>query len=323
MVASRLLKVAFACISLFATDVGAQLYPTRPVTLVIPAPPGGSIDIFARQLADLLQPDLKQKFVVENKPGGGGAIGVTSVVAAQPDGYTLGFVWDGPLTTVPHTLNVAYTPESYAPVMSFGHSAYAICARADFPPKDAKEFAVALKQNSGKYTLGLDSIGGTMHLAAVRIFTKLGVSVRSVAFGGASNVLRGFLTGDVDFYGSSIAPILPHIAAGKAKCLLVTSAVSNPALPQTSGLDALGLGSGETLLWWGAIAPAKTPPAVLQTLETAISKAARTDKFRALLTKQGGTLQILGGAEMGQRIRKDFASLGQAAKDAGVQRRAP
>jgi tripartite-type tricarboxylate transporter receptor subunit TctC len=312
-------SIAFVVAVAFATAASAQDFPNKPVSIVVPAPPGGSIDIFARQLAELVQPDLKQRFLIENKPGAGGSIGVRSVVAAPPDGYTLGFVWDGPLTTIPHSIKVPYTPDSYAPLMSFGYSAYTICARPEFPAQDTKEFVAKLKQSPGNYTLGLDSVGGTMHLAAVRIFAKLGVNVRYVPYGGATEVLKGFLSKDVDLYGSSIAPILPQITAGRAKCLLITSASSNPVLPQTPGLDALGLGSEETVLWWGVIAPAKTPPAILQTLEAALTKAANTEKFRELVARQGGTMQILNGAEMAQRIRKDLAALAQAAKAAGVE----
>jgi tripartite-type tricarboxylate transporter receptor subunit TctC len=311
--------IGFVLAIAFTYGSAAQDFPSKPVTIVVPAPAGGSIDIFARQLGDLIQPMLKQRFLVENKPGAGGSIGVRSVVSAQPDGYTLGFVWDGPLTTVPHSLRVSYTPDSYAAVMSFGYSAYTICARSEFPAPDAEAFVARLKRNAGNYTLGLDSIGGTMHLAAVRVFTKLGVNVRFVPYGGATEVLKGFLSRDVDFYGSSIAPILPQITAGKAKCMLVTSAASNPALPQTAGLDALGLGSEATVLWWGVIAPARTPPAILQTLESSLTKAASSEKFKDLVAKQGGTVRLLNGVEMDRLIRKDLAALGQAARDAGIQ----
>ena len=174
--ASRLcLATAFAA-ALASTASAA--YPDRPITLVVPAPPGGGTDVFARQLADLAEAALKQKVVVENKAGGGGTVGTTLVVAAKPDGHTLGFVWNSPLTTSPHTLSVAYAPGAYQPVLSIGYSSYVLCAQPDFPAASAAEMVAALKANPGKFTYGNDGVGGTMQLAAERIFRKLDVKSR-------------------------------------------------------------------------------------------------------------------------------------------------
>ena len=104
-------------------------YPTRPVQMFVPAPPGGGTDVFARQLSEIVSETLGQRVVVENRPGGGGTVGVTQVVAAQADGYTLGFIWNSPLTTSPHSLALAYTPDSYRAVMSIGFSSYVLCVQ--------------------------------------------------------------------------------------------------------------------------------------------------------------------------------------------------
>ncbi|MGL5733883.1 MAG: Bug family tripartite tricarboxylate transporter substrate binding protein, partial [Beijerinckiaceae bacterium] len=105
-----------------ANPVLAQAYPTRPITMIVPAPPGGGTDVFARALAEIVEPVLKQKVVIENRGGGGGTLGVTQLSTARPDGYTLAFIWNSPLTTSPHSLQLAYTPDSYRPVMSIGYS---------------------------------------------------------------------------------------------------------------------------------------------------------------------------------------------------------
>ncbi|WP_158859433.1 Bug family tripartite tricarboxylate transporter substrate binding protein [Rhodoplanes serenus] len=307
---------------LMTGTAAAQDYPARPVTLIVPAPPGGGTDVFARQIAEAVEPILAQKVIVDNRAGGGGTVGTTLVSAAQPDGYTLGFVWNSPLTTSPHSLTVAYTPDSYAPVMSIGYSSYVLCAAPDFPAATAKELVERIKAEPGKYTYGNDGIGGTMQLAAERVFAKLGAKVRPVPFGGAGETARNFLGGHVTFYGGSLPPILPHVAAGKAKCLLLTSAGRNPALPQASGLDDIGLGAEETVLWWGLIAPARTPPAVLAKLEKAFMAAAETDKFKDAMDKQGATRRVLGARETGALIRSELAALGTVAKAIGVERKA-
>lgn len=306
----------------FAAVAAAQDYPTRPITLIVPSPPGGGTDVFARQLAEAIEPILKQKVIVDNRPGGGGSVGTTLVTAAPPDGYTLGFVWNSPLTTSPHSLSVAYTPDSYAAVMSIGYSSYVVCAAPDFPAANAQEMIAQIKANPGKFTYGNDGVGGTMQLAAERIFAKLDVKVRPVPFGGAGETARNFLGGHVTFYGGSLPPILPHAAAGKAKCLLLTSAGRNPALPQAAGLADIGLGSEETVLWWGLIAPARTPAPIIGKLEAAFIAAANTEKFKEAMDKQGATLRVVGGKEMAGMIRSELAALGAVAKAIGIEKKA-
>ena len=304
-----------------AATAHAQDYPLRPITLIVPSPPGGGTDIFARELAEAVSPILKQKAIVDNRAGGGGSVGTTLITAAQPDGYTLGFVWNSPLTTSPHSLAVSYTPDSYTAVMSIGYSSYVLCAAPDFPAANAQELIAQLKANPGKFTYGNDGVGGTMQLAAERIFAKLGVKVRPVPFGGAGETARNFLGGHVTFYGGSLPPILPHVAAGRAKCLLLTSAARNPALPQAAGLADIGLEKEETVLWWGLIAPAKTPAAIVAKLEAAFSAAANTDKFKDAMAKQGATLKVIDGKAMGALIRAELAALGDVAKSIGIERK--
>jgi tripartite-type tricarboxylate transporter receptor subunit TctC len=315
-----------SCVAAMAVSTQAALaqgaYPARPVTLIVPAPPGGGTDVFARQLAEIVEAKLNQKVIVENRPGGGGTLGVTQVAAAQADGYTLGFIWNSPLTTSPHSLAVAYTPESYASIMSVGFSSYVLCTQPDFPASNAKDMIDAIKAEPGKYTYGNDGVGGTMQLAAERIFQKSGVKVRAVPFSGAAETARNFLGGHVTFYGGSLPPILPHAQAGKAKCLLLTSAEDNPALPQAKGLNAIGLGSEETVLWWGLIAPARTPKPVLDALEKAFVEAANTDRFKEAMIKQGATLKVRGSGETAKLIRDELQALGEVAKTIGLERKA-
>ncbi|MDX2100918.1 MAG: tripartite tricarboxylate transporter substrate binding protein [Alphaproteobacteria bacterium] len=319
LTALAVLAVAPALVPGAAT---AQTYPTRPVSLIVPAPPGGGTDIFARQLAELVSTAVGQRFVVENRGGAGGTLGTTQVVAAQPDGYTLGFIWNSPLTTSPHSLTLAYTPDSYRAVMSIGFSSYVLCARADFPAATGAELVAHLKANPSRYTYGNDGVGGTMRLAAERIFRRIDTRVRSVPFAGAGETARAFLGGHIDFYGGSLPPILPHVQAGTAKCLMLTSADANPALPQAAGLQSLGLGEEETVLWWGLIAPARTNPQILSRLEAVFTEAARSDAFRQIMERQGATPRVLGAEATQRLIRSELAALGTVAQAIGLQRQA-
>jgi len=295
-------------------------YPEKPIEVIVPSPPGGGTDIAVRLLAELTEPFLKQKLVVVNKPGGGGTLGVSLLTQAKPDGYTLGGVWNSPLTASPHTLQVPFTPDDYQPILQISSAAYVLCAAPDFPANNARELIEELKKNPGKYTYGNDGVGGTMQLAGERIFKALGVKVRPVPFGGAGETAKNFLGGHVTFYGGSIPPIMPHIKAGKAKALLLTSAANNEALPTASGLKALGIPQEETVLWRAIIAPKAVPVDVLKTLEAAFRQGASQPRFKDFLKEQGEELVIAGPAEVNKLIREEYKALGEVAKDIGLKK---
>jgi tripartite-type tricarboxylate transporter receptor subunit TctC len=319
-VMSRRLILTLAAI-LAAPAAQAQTYPTRPINLIVPAPPGGGTDVFARALGEIVEGALKQKVVVENRAGGGGTLGVTQLTSARPDGHTLAFIWNSPLTTSPQSLQVPYTPANYKAVMSVGFSSYVLCAQPAFPAKDAKELIARLKEPNTRFTYGNDGVGGTMQLAAERIFAATGVKLRGVPFAGAGETAKNFLGGHVDFYGGSLPPILPHVQAGKAKCLLLTSADGNPALPAAQGLAAIDLAAQETVLWWGLLAPAGTPQPVLDQIEKAFVEAASSDKFRDIMDKQGATRRVLGSADTTKLIAAELEALGAVAKSLGIERK--
>ncbi|MBI5581443.1 MAG: tripartite tricarboxylate transporter substrate binding protein [Deltaproteobacteria bacterium] len=295
-------------------------YPEKPIEVIVPSPPGGGTDIAIRLLAEVTEPFLKQKLVVVNKPGGGGTLGVSLLTQAKPDGYTLAGVWNSPLTASPHTLQVAFTPDDYQPILQISSAAYVLCAAPDFPANNARELIEELKKNPGKYTYGNDGVGGTMQLAGERIFKALGVKVRPVPFGGAGETAKNFLGGHVTFYGGSVPPIMPHIKAGKAKALLLTSAADNAALPTASGLKALGIPQEETVLWRTIIAPKGVPAEVLKTLEAAFRQGASQPRFKEFLKEQGEELVIAGPAEVNQLIREEYKALGEVAKDIGLKK---
>ena len=316
-------KSALIAVALLATtSATASAFPERPITLIVPAPPGGGTDVFARRLGELAEASLKQKVVVENKAGGGGTIGTALISAAKPDGHTLGFVWNSPLTTSPHALPVGYTPDSYAPLLSIGYSSYVLCAQPDFPAANAQEMVAHIKANPGKFTYGNDGVGGTMQLAAERIFRKLELKVRPVPFGGAGETAKNFLGGHVTFYGGSLPPILPHAKAGTAKCLMLTSAEGNGALPQASGLSSLGIGAEETVLWWGLIAPKGVPADRLATLAKVFTEAANDPRFKEVMAAQGAVHAVKDGAAMDKAIRDELAALGEVARAIGLEKKA-
>ncbi|TVR10723.1 MAG: tripartite tricarboxylate transporter substrate binding protein, partial [Salinarimonadaceae bacterium] len=249
-----------------------------------------------------------QRVIVNNRPREGGMSGIHEMTRAQPDGYTVGFVWNSPLTVTPLTVRAPYEKRDYRAVMSIGFSSYVLCARPDFPADDATALIEHLVANPGLYSYGNDGAGGTMRLAAERIFRSAGAELRGVPFSGATETARNFLAGQVDFYGGSLAAILPHVESGQAKCLILTSADDNPAMPAASGLRALGLEHAETVLWWGMIAPAGVPDDDVARLEAAFLAAAESEPFIADMIRRGAVPRARGAIETDAMIESEIAA---------------
>jgi len=314
----RILKRALALCALLALPLAAAAQ--NIINVVIPAPAGGGTDGFFRVVAKEAEPFLKQPTMIANVGGAGGTIGVGQVVAAAPNGMTLAAIWSSPITTTPHTLKTTYTPNDYIPVVQLSQSPYVFCVSPAFPAKDGKSFIEELRRHPDKYTYGNDGIGGTGQLAAQRIFRKLNVSVRDVPFKGAGETLNNFLGGHVDIYVGSISPVLPHVKAGKANCVLVTSAARSASLPGASGLQDLGIAGEETLLWRAILAPKGTPPETVNRLATAFESAMQSPAVKKFAEDSGEEIVIRKGPELRRMVDQEYQALGAVAKQLGISK---
>jgi len=311
-------RMAMACVlglaSVFSAPAALAQYPARPVEMIVPIAPGGGMDLQARLLTELVEPFLGQRVVVLNRPGAGGTLGVYQLTQAKPDGYTIAAVWNGPLTSSPHSQPVQYSPDDYVPVVQFSKAPFVVCTAPDFPANTGVELIANIRQNPDKYTYGHEGIGGMLHLGAERIFKALGLSVRAVAFSGASDTARNFMGGHITFYAGGIASILPQFKAGKAKCLLLTSAANNPLFPQAVGLDALGIGAMETVFWRAIVVPKGTPPEIVAKLEDSFLRASQQPKFVEYLASLGEVPANARGAALARDLRAEYDALGVLTK---------
>jgi tripartite-type tricarboxylate transporter receptor subunit TctC len=318
-----------AIMSLAAFATGAPVpacaqekFPTRPIEMIVPTPPGGGVDITGRMLADAVEPYLGVKVVIVNVPGASGGLGVTRMTAAKPDGYTLAYVWNAPLTIAPHVLDIAYTLQNYTPVsQTTGGTPLIFCVRPDFPAANGKEFVEIVKQNPDKYTYGNDGVGALVQLAGERLFQPLGLKLRAVPFGGAGETLRNFLGAQVDIYGGSPPPILPHLQDGKAKCLLATTAARNPSVPDATSAGELGLSEKATELWRGVIAPSNVPPDRLKILEDAFGKAAHADNLKNHTAKNGERVVGSTSAEFAKLVAAEHQDFGEIVRGLGLAKK--
>lgn len=293
-------------------------YPERAIELTIPAGAGGGTDTSARKLAILLEEALGTSIAVLNVGGGGGSVGASQFMQAKADGYSLFATWNSPLTTVPQVQNVAYSLESFTPIASTSETAYTLCVNAEFPADDGEGFLAELAANPAKYTYGNDGIGGTMQLAAERIFQERDIDAIAIPFGGAGETLQNFLGGHVDIYGGSISTVLPYVETGEAKCLIVTSANDVPALPKASGLTAVGMGDKETLLWRAILGPKDLDPAIVTKLADIIEAAVNDPSYVEFLATKGEVPNVVKGADLGARLQAEFDALAEVSAGLGL-----
>ena len=318
---ARALSFVLAFVS--APAVFAQeAFPTKPIEVIIPTKPGGGTDITGRTLAEEAGRILGRKVVIVNKPGAGGSIGVAQLVQARPDGYTIGYVWNSPLTILPHTLSVPYETGEITPITQItGGAPLVYCVKADFPAGPGMEFVEHVRANPGKYTYGTDGVGSTVQLAGERLFGPLGIELRAIPFSGAGETKKNFLGGHIDIYGGSIAPILGNVKEGSAKCVIVTTAERNAALPEAASASDLGLPDKATELWRGLIGPPGLPADRVAVLQEAFSKAVRSEVFQAFIEKRG-ELGIGGTSEdFGRKIRAEYDGNGEIIRAMGLDKK--
>ena len=282
--------------------------------LIVPTPPGGGTDGYFRVLVKEAEPVLGESIVISNVPGAGGTVGLAQMVRAAPDGQTVAGVWLGPVTVAPNTMKVPYTPSDYIPVIQVSSAPYVMCVHPEFPAKDGAGLIEELRRNPDKYTYGNDGAGGPGHLGTARILRATKASARDIPYKGAGETLTAFLGKHIDIYVGSIPPIIPQERAGKAKCLLVTSADRVPSLPNATALKDLGIPGEETILWRALVAPKGTPPERIAKLENAFEKAANSAAARKFLDDAGEQVVIKKGPALRKAIDDEYAAMQAVAK---------
>jgi tripartite-type tricarboxylate transporter receptor subunit TctC len=283
------LAAALAAVFAFAGSATAQVYPSRPITLIVPFAPGGPTDVTSRIIGEHMSRTLGQQLVIENVGGAGGTIGSTRTMRAPPDGYTIQM---GQMGTHAGSVglypNLAYKPDvDFAPIGLVVDQAVVIFARRDFPAADFKEFIAYAKANGDKLNVGHGGIGSISHFTALLLDSVLGVKPTMVPFSGAGPAINALLGGQVDYMTDSIASPVTQIQAGTAKGYAVASPTRNAALPNLPTTAEAGLPQFQATGWYGLFAPKGTPKPILDKLTDALDKALDDDKVRKRLADLG------------------------------------
>jgi tripartite-type tricarboxylate transporter receptor subunit TctC len=256
-------------------------------------PPGGSVDQVARILAAQLGQQMGQTFVVDNRGGASGSIGTQVVASSPPDGYTFGLVFDTHAVN-PSLLKLPFdTVKDLASVTLIGTSPMAIVAHPSQPYRDFRDVLAAAKKKPGEIAFGSIGTGSLGHLAMAQIGDLEHVSFTHVPYRGGGPLMTDAVGGQVPVAIGTVFLVNPHVRAGKLKALAVTSAKGSPQMPGVAPVADQGVPGFSALSWWGIVAPAGTPPVIVQRMHEEVAKALKTPAVAEKLTQQG--MDIVGG----------------------------
>jgi tripartite-type tricarboxylate transporter receptor subunit TctC len=314
------LTFATACV-LAASASAADVYPQRPVRIVVPFPAGGPADALARMVGDKLQASLGQPVVVDNRPGAGGNIGLELVAKSPPDGHTLALAPAGNLTVNPSLYrNVPYdVARDFAPVTVIAAVPNVLVVNAQVPAKDLAELIAYAKANPAKLNYASPGPGSGAHLAGELLKSSAGIEMVHVPFNGIAPAVTAVVGGDVQVMFAGSTSAMPHVATGKLRALGVASPkrmVSTPALPT---IDESGLPGFDVTSWYSIVAPAATPPRVVERLQQEIAKALDTPDVKAKLAALGAEPVGNTPAEFAAMIKSESAKWGKIVREAGIK----
>lgn len=296
-------------------------YPEQPIKLVLPFPPGGETDPFARTVGGALSKGLGQPVVIDNRPGAGGAIAFEAVARAPKDGYTLLMGFSYPLVVNPHMYkNLPYSVDNdFAPVSLLAEGQFILVVHPDVPARNVNELVAYLRANPGKVNYASAGVGSPLHMAAELFMAKTGTSMVHVPYKGGGEAARGVLTGDAQVLFGSPSALIPNIKSGKMRGLAVTGSKRLALIPELPTVAEAGIPGYEVTAWHSLLAPAGTPQPVLDRLSREVTKAMASPEVRELTDKQGLIIITSTPDGVRERIRNESAMWAKVIKDANIK----
>ena len=293
----------------------AQTAPTKPITLVVPNPPGGVVDTSARIVSEPLAKLLGQTVVIENKPGASGNIAYQQVALAPKDGNTLLVSY-----SAYHVFNPAmfakmpWAQKDLAPVALLTAATNVIAAHPSIPANTLGEFIAYLKANPGKVNFASQGNGSLSHVGTALFEQATGTSMTHVPYKGSGAAIQDVLGGQVQLFMTTPPSVMQHVQAGKLKAFAVTGKTRHPGLPNVPTTEEAGMPGFELEAWVGLFAPAGTPPAAIARLSDAVKKSLDTPEAKALASKQGIELRYLGPETLGALVARETEHWGKVIK---------
>jgi tripartite-type tricarboxylate transporter receptor subunit TctC len=317
MLAVAALAAAIAVPNLAAADD----YPVRPIKLVNPFPAGGPADIIARTIGQRMQEIIGQPIVVESHSGAAGVTGVDYIAKAAPDGYTIGISSPGALAINPSVqTNMPYNVQrDLAPISLIVRVPEILVVGSAVPAKTLPEFVAYAKQKDGALNFASTGPGGMPHMAAALLLLKAGIKAQHVPYKGAAPAVNDLLGNQVDFMFADIAILLPHVKAGTFAALAIGSTQRSPQLPDLKTTVEQGYPDVLADNWYGMIAPAATPPAILAKLNTAVNQALKDEGVIGKLQLQGITAEGSTPQVLADLIAAETKRWGDVIRQAGIK----
>jgi tripartite-type tricarboxylate transporter receptor subunit TctC len=306
-------------LALAAAVAGAQTYPSKPVRLVVPFPPGGSNDVVGRVIATQLSDRLGQSVVVDNRGGGGGTIGMNAAAKSAADGYTLLMISVG----YPVSIALHWMPEEslqwYVPVSSIGSGPSLLVVPHSVPANSVPELIALAKQKPGSLNAGAAGAGSFQHLATELFRLQAGIDIVIIQYKGGGPALTDTIAGQVQMNVGSVIQNLPHVRSGKLRALGVGGHKRIAALPEVPTFAEQGLQGAEATNWWGIVAPVGTPAAILKKLDAEMGVILESPETQKRFQAEGSEVMRLTPAQFGELVAAETKKWTRVVKDAGIK----
>ena len=310
-----------AALGALSGNAGALDYPNKPLRLIVPFPPGGGNDILARSVGQRLAETLGQQVIVDNRGGAGGLIGAELAAKAAPDGYTIFLASIGNLAFMPALhAKLPYDPvRDFVPLTLLATSAFIMVVNPTLPAKSVKEMIALARGKPGQINYGSSGQGSSLHLTGEIFKLATATDLVHVPYKGSAPALTDLIAGQVQLMFGTMPPTLPHVKTGKLRALGVSGAARSVAAPDVPTIAQAGVPGFEVLNWYGIVAPAKTPAAIVQRLNGELVKTLQAHAMIDSLATQG--LEAAGGTpeKFGVFIRSEMAKYAKVIKAAGIR----
>jgi len=306
-------------LALFTAVAAAQSYPTKPVRLIIPFPPGGSNDVVGRMIAFQLAERLGRQVVADNQGGAGGIIGTDAAAKAAPDGHTLllisvAYAFGASMYKLPYDPATAF-----APVALLGTGPVVLAVTAKLPVNSLKELIALAREKPGELNYASAGVGSFQHLASSLFKLQSGLDIVHIPFKGGGPAMMDVIAGNTQIAIGSLIQTLPHIRSGRLKPLGVGSAARVPALPDVPTISEAGVPGYEATNWWGIVAPAGTPRPVIERLHKELSVILASAETKKRFESEGGEAAQMTPEEFGRFIAAEMMKWARVVKEAGIR----
>lgn len=312
--------LALALLLALPATAPAQAWPSKPIRVVVPFPPGGGIDTVARIVVPKMSESLGQPMVIDNRSGAGGTVGTEAVARATPDGHVLLATFASHAMNATLYRDLSYdTEKAFAPISLIATVPNILVVHPSLPAKTVADLVALARKRPGDINYASVGNGTPAHLSAELFNLMAGVRMTHVPYKGAAASIIGMISGETQLTFTTVLIALPHVKAGKLRPLAVASTTRTPLLPEVPTVDQSGLKGYESIAWYGLLAPAGTPGPVVDRLHAELAKSVQTPEVRDNLLRQGTEIIASTPARFAQVIREDIVKWTKVVKAAAVK----